>query len=266
MDNIRFDTTDKLTMIAGAAYTSGTPVLIGNALGVPISSVASGAKVAMVFRGRVKLDKTTAEAWVQGDELFWVAGTSKLTTTVGSNKAVGQAGVAAGASDTEGWIDLALGNADNAGVTTALTAAAVSAGAGIVPVSAGNDRTTEDSEMSIEAADGASQGASPVFANTSDAFTFKILTPDAPGADIVLIADEIVAGKFVQVTFVGGSATAASAADPDLAGGQVLSCVPVSTSDQALQSAELQGDGSVIVTTMVAQTGAAEYNLIVERG
>jgi len=162
----------------------------------------------------------------------------------------------------------ASGNLTDTGVAgdDLLEAAADATAATQVMVSGGADRSVDFSEMSIEAADGASQGASPVFANTSDAFTFKILTPDAPGANVVLIADEIVAGKFVQVTFVGGNATAASAADPDLAGGQVISCIPVSTSDQALQSAELQGDGSVIVTTMVAQTGAAVYNLIVERG
>jgi len=116
--NIKFGTTDKLTFVAGGTYTSGTPVLIGNVLVVPLSDATSGDVVECQVRGRVKLDKTTAEAWTQGATLYWNAGTSKLTTTASTNYVVGQAGVAAGASDTKGWIDLGMGLEADSDVNT----------------------------------------------------------------------------------------------------------------------------------------------------
>ncbi len=128
--NVKFDTTDQLTVIAGSTVTAGDPFILGGALFVPLADAASGDKVACVVRGRVMLDKTASQVWALGDLLYWDAVTSKLTTApVGSGDAylnpMGICGEAAASADTEGWIDLGVGNVQNAGtkrVTSTFTA------------------------------------------------------------------------------------------------------------------------------------------------
>lgn len=87
--------------------TVGVPVIISGLLVIPAVTAAEAAqfaaKVTGVFTG---LAKTTGEAWVEGQKLYWVTGTSKFSTTSGGNTLVGTAAAAAASADTTGDVRL----------------------------------------------------------------------------------------------------------------------------------------------------------------
>ncbi len=72
-----------------AAVVSGTPVLYGTKLLIPlVSSATVGDIIAHKATGVFTIDKTTGEAWAVGTPLYWDDTTKKLTTTAGSLKLV----------------------------------------------------------------------------------------------------------------------------------------------------------------------------------
>ena len=82
---------------------SGLPYLIGIIFGVALFTAAEGAKFELRRRGVFRdLPKTTGEAWTEGAQLYWNAGTAKLTTTAGNNKKVAIATEASATGDTVG--------------------------------------------------------------------------------------------------------------------------------------------------------------------
>jgi predicted RecA/RadA family phage recombinase len=87
----------------GAAVVSGTPVLYGTKLGIPLrSETDTTQKVAHAFAGVWGIDKTTTEAWTVGAALYWNNTTKKLTTTSSGNTLVAWAADAADAAATTG--------------------------------------------------------------------------------------------------------------------------------------------------------------------
>ena len=78
---------------SGSDVGSGGVIVAGNQVRVALVALANGDSGECAVAGVWKLDATSADAWDDGDILYWNAGTSKLTDTVGANK---QAGFAVG--------------------------------------------------------------------------------------------------------------------------------------------------------------------------
>lgn len=115
--------------------TSGTPVLIGGVFVIPEISAAAGEPFTGLRVGVSTLDKTTGEAWAEGQAAFWDAANAKVSTDPTVGLPIGFVAVAALSADTTG--DVALNGTSIAGelltVRKRFTIAQVNAGATIVP-------------------------------------------------------------------------------------------------------------------------------------
>lgn len=90
-----------LTAPAGGVV-SGVAYLIGAIFGVAMYSAAEGMPFELRRKGVITFTKTTAEAWTEGQVLYFDPATGKLTTTAGSLKKVALAAAAAAANDATG--------------------------------------------------------------------------------------------------------------------------------------------------------------------
>ena len=90
----------------GSAITSGSPVVMGNRIGVAVEDIASGDTGEVLMEGVCSLDKATGQAWSIGDEIFWDVGASKTTNVGTGNVHAGFAVEAALTGDTSGKICL----------------------------------------------------------------------------------------------------------------------------------------------------------------
>lgn len=80
-----------LTVLASAAVTSGAGLLVGTIFGVANGDAANGASVNLVREGVFDVAKVSAQAWTQGQKIYW-DNTAKLFTSVAtSNIVVGAA-------------------------------------------------------------------------------------------------------------------------------------------------------------------------------
>lgn len=103
----------KLDFALPVATNVGQGVLVGDVFGYLVAAPDGKPACAIGERGTLGLtglwadaDKTAGEAWTEGQALYWNNATRALTTTVGSNKKVGNARYAALAADVVGWIRL----------------------------------------------------------------------------------------------------------------------------------------------------------------
>jgi len=100
-------TLDKIRHTPGSAIAANSLVLIGGQLFASSAAIAANAVGSLsrfgVFENRAK---TTGEAWTENQKLYWVTGTSKLTTTVSSNAYAGRAYAVAASGATTGTIAL----------------------------------------------------------------------------------------------------------------------------------------------------------------
>lgn len=64
--------------VASGAKTAGQVVLIGDRIGIALAAIADGATGALAVEGVFTIDKTTPEAYAQGDQLYWVVGMFKV--------------------------------------------------------------------------------------------------------------------------------------------------------------------------------------------
>lgn len=88
------------TVVAGAYVAIGT-----DTNGFYFEGGVSGDVVTVVTKAKkVKAAKTTGEAWVPGNALYYVSGTGKLTTTKSTNVLVGFCIEAAASADTFGYM------------------------------------------------------------------------------------------------------------------------------------------------------------------
>jgi predicted RecA/RadA family phage recombinase len=78
------------TVPSGATVTSGTPVIVGELVGVALGSGTEGQVVAVKFDGVFEFPKATG-AITQGAKAYWDATASKVTATEASNKLIGYA-------------------------------------------------------------------------------------------------------------------------------------------------------------------------------
>lgn len=92
--------------VAGSAISSGQVVVMGVRVGVALAAIASGATGAVRVKGIFTIAKLSTDTPAQGALLYWDAGNSRLTTTVGSNVLAGYASKAAGSGATTVEINL----------------------------------------------------------------------------------------------------------------------------------------------------------------
>ncbi|WP_428924990.1 DUF2190 family protein [Marinibacterium sp. SX1] len=95
---------ETLTVTAPAAVVSGAGVLVGAIFGVAQFSAASGDPVEIKRRGVFSLPKTGAQAWTQGDALFWDTAEAEVTSVGTGNVHVGFAPEDVGASAEAGAV------------------------------------------------------------------------------------------------------------------------------------------------------------------
>lgn len=118
---------DTLTLTApSGGVTSGTPVMIGSILVVPVADAAEGdsfgGRREGVFTG---VAKAASEAWSEGSPLYWDDGNSDFTITAAAGLIpAGYAVAAAQSADTTGTVLLVASP-----VIAAATVAAVSTAA-----------------------------------------------------------------------------------------------------------------------------------------
>lgn len=64
---------------SGAAISAGTPVVVGNVLGIALTDIAAGAVGSVQIAGVVRgVNKKTGVAFAQGQNLVWLKGTTKM--------------------------------------------------------------------------------------------------------------------------------------------------------------------------------------------
>lgn len=92
---------DNVTIVAGTAVKSGDFVKKGAISGVAQGDAASGEKVVLVRKGMFGLPKLAAQAWTEGDKVYWDAAEGECTTVDTGNDLIGAAGAdAANPSET----------------------------------------------------------------------------------------------------------------------------------------------------------------------
>jgi len=86
----------------GSAVSAGDVVVQGSLVGIATKAIAANVQGALCLRGVFDIAKatTSGSAITAGAKLYWDAGNEIVTTTAGSNKAIGYAAEAATASAT----------------------------------------------------------------------------------------------------------------------------------------------------------------------
>lgn len=90
----------------GAPIAPGDLVLVGVRVAVALVAIPVGATGSVQYKEVFLVKKTAAQAWTNGQRLYFNAGTSAATTTVGSNAVAGVAFKDALAADTVGYLAL----------------------------------------------------------------------------------------------------------------------------------------------------------------
>ena len=89
------------TNATSTAIASGDVVVLGNEIGIAMSDIAVGATGVVERCGEHELAATSADAWVDGAQLYWDTCNEDATTTASSNKKLGVSALAAAASASE---------------------------------------------------------------------------------------------------------------------------------------------------------------------
>jgi predicted RecA/RadA family phage recombinase len=71
--------------------TSGTPVKIGSLVVIPAADAAADAAFEGQREGVFEVDKVAAQAWAEGDKIYWDNAAALFTTVAGGNTLVGVA-------------------------------------------------------------------------------------------------------------------------------------------------------------------------------
>lgn len=118
--------------------TSGTPLLIGNIFCIPSITTTVGKPFAGTVRGVHTLSKTSAQAWSQGDAVYWDAANARADNTQGIGPRIGYATAAAANPSSTGVVRLSGVPASGAGFGVQsqrfhVATATVNAGATLLP-------------------------------------------------------------------------------------------------------------------------------------
>lgn len=106
MDSQYIQAGDYWDYTPSSAVAAGQVVLLNATVTIAPRDIAANADGSLALSGIWKVQKTTGEAWAAGEPLYWVAGTSKFTTTASTNKKAGVASKAAASGDTTGYLAL----------------------------------------------------------------------------------------------------------------------------------------------------------------
>lgn len=101
MDNyVQDDSWLNYTNSGTTTVTAGSLVVIGDMVGIAVADIAASATGAVKIRGVFTLAATTNEAYVQGQQLYWKASTSKLIDDPTGNEKAGRAAAAKASAGT----------------------------------------------------------------------------------------------------------------------------------------------------------------------
>lgn len=95
---------DHITLTADADTTSGDGKMIGVIFGVAQETVLSGEPLVLVRKGVFELPKLEAQAWTQGQRIYWDDGNSRCTTSASGNAIIGAAAEVAANPSTTGIV------------------------------------------------------------------------------------------------------------------------------------------------------------------
>lgn len=100
----------QMDVVLAAAVVAGTGRLLGGAgFGIALNSGAINDTVPFALAGEHEHAAEVADAWAQGDQLYWNDTNKTLTDTVGTNRKIGIAGRAKVATtESTGSIILSL--------------------------------------------------------------------------------------------------------------------------------------------------------------
>jgi predicted RecA/RadA family phage recombinase len=86
---------------------AGDIILLNKLVGVAVRPIPANTLGALAVVGVFsQAPKATGETWAAGEQLYWDAGNSRFTKTVGSNTAAGKAFASALSGDTTGVIKI----------------------------------------------------------------------------------------------------------------------------------------------------------------
>jgi predicted RecA/RadA family phage recombinase len=95
-----------LTLTAPYDVAAGAALKVGAIVGIATSAALSGATVEAITTGVVDVAKVSAQAWTQGQAIFWDDSAKLATTTSTSNTLMGVATVAAANPSSVGRVRL----------------------------------------------------------------------------------------------------------------------------------------------------------------
>jgi predicted RecA/RadA family phage recombinase len=99
-----------LTLTApSGGVTSGLGYVIGSLFVVAVTTAAEAASFAAATEGVFVLAKTSAEAWAEGDKIYWDAGNARADNVATVGQLIGVAAAAAANPSSTGQVKL-LGN------------------------------------------------------------------------------------------------------------------------------------------------------------
>jgi predicted RecA/RadA family phage recombinase len=90
----------------GGGVSSGDLIIIGAIAGVATKDAVAAAKVNIQVTGVFDLPKTSAQAWSEGDRIYWDAGNSRADKTATLGKLIGIAAAAAADPSATGKVRL----------------------------------------------------------------------------------------------------------------------------------------------------------------
>lgn len=91
---------ENIEFTAGADVKSGDPVVIGELVGISATDVANGAEGVASIEGVYVVKKKAADVVAKGALLYWDATAKEATVTAATNKVIGYAYEASGATVT----------------------------------------------------------------------------------------------------------------------------------------------------------------------
>lgn len=123
-----------------AAVLSGTVVVLGGYIGIPVNDIAANALGSLQIEGIYKVPKTTA-AWLVGLPVYWNAtgdpdgGTagSGAANQLGTGVSMGYAVLAAASGDDYGYVNLNERNSIGSGIQSSVTPTVGGATTGLIP-------------------------------------------------------------------------------------------------------------------------------------
>ena len=128
-----------VTLTAPSDVSSGDGLLVGSLFGVASGDAASGVDVEAVTEGVFDLAKTSAQAWSQGDKVYWDNTNKECTVVAAGNVLIGVA-MADAANPTDTGRVL-IGNHPETELPTQVLTATATLDFGSIAAAASEDKT-----------------------------------------------------------------------------------------------------------------------------